>query len=63
MGSALAAKLREKFKDPRLVLKALGLDESLLAEARAEAIKLALACPAWPANIAPGWRASNSRGR
>jgi len=41
MGSALAAKLREKFKDPRLVLKALGLDESLLAEARAEAIKLA----------------------
>jgi hypothetical protein len=39
--SKLAEALRAKFKDPRKVLAALGLDESLLQEARAEALKLA----------------------
>jgi hypothetical protein len=39
--SQLSAALRKKFKSPREVMRRLGLDESLLDEARAEAAKLA----------------------
>jgi hypothetical protein len=39
--SKLADALRKKYGTPRAVLQALGLDESILADARAEAVKLA----------------------